>query len=147
MLISDWSSDLCSSDLVNYVRSPFSHVVESVCVRMRIPPIRLPVLIALAMAIPTRPVDASSLLDYVGQCVPFARAASGIQIYGDAWTWWGQAEDRYQRGHTPRIGSVIVFAKSPKLRLGHVAVISRIVDARVAMVTQDLKITRLNSSH
>ncbi|WP_245968660.1 CHAP domain-containing protein [Hephaestia caeni] len=87
------------------------------------------------MAIPTRPVGASSLLDYVGQCVPFARAASGIQIYGDAWTWWGQAEDRYQRGHTPRIGSVIVFARSPKLRLGHVAVISRIVDSRVAMVT------------
>src|SRR3546814_5614904 len=79
-----------------YFRSPFSHVVESVCVRMRIPPIRLPVLITLAMAIPTRPVDPSSLLDYVGQCVPFARAASGIQIYGDAWTWWGQAEDRYQ---------------------------------------------------
>lgn len=28
--------------------------------------------------------DARSLLDYVGQCVPFARQASGIAIYGDA---------------------------------------------------------------
>ncbi|MFC4845654.1 CHAP domain-containing protein [Hephaestia sp. GCM10023244] len=102
---------------------------------MRFPPIRLPLLIALAMAIPTRPAGAQSLLDYVGECVPFARAASGIQIYGDAWTWWGQAEGRYQRGHTPRVGSVIVFPKSPKLRLGHVAVISRIVDSRVALVT------------
>ncbi|HVI98436.1 MAG TPA: CHAP domain-containing protein [Sphingomonas sp.] len=87
------------------------------------------------MMVPTRPVGASSLLDYVGQCVPFARAASGIQIYGDAWTWWGQAEGRYKRGHEPRVGSVIVFAKSAKLRLGHVAVISRIVDSRVALVT------------
>ncbi len=102
---------------------------------MRLPPIRLPVLIALAMMVPTRPVGAASLLDYVGQCVPFARAASGIQIYGDAWTWWGQAEGRYERGHTPRVGAVIVFAKSSKLRLGHVAVISRIVDSRVALVT------------
>src|SRR3546814_12206336 len=125
MRISDWSSDVCSSDL------------ESVCVRMRIPPIRLPVLIALAMAIPTRPVDASSLLDYVGQCVPFARAASGIQIYGDAWTWWGQAADRYQRGHTPRLAPVIVFAQSPKPRLGHVAVTRLTGSARVAVVSAD----------
>lgn len=78
---------------------------------------------------------ASSLLDYVGQCVPFARAASGIQIYGDAWTWWDQADGRYRRGHAPKVGSVIVFAKSPQLPLGHVAVISRIVEKRVVLVT------------
>jgi surface antigen len=74
-------------------------------------------------------------LSYVGECVPFARAASGIQIYGNAWTWWGQAEGRYARGHSPRIGAVIVFARSNRLHLGHVAVISRIVTSRVAMVT------------
>ena len=28
------------------------------------------------------------------QCVPYARQVSGIQIYGDAWTWWDQAEGR-----------------------------------------------------
>jgi len=77
----------------------------------------------------------ASLLDYVGECVPFARAASGIQIYGDAWTWWDQAEGRYARGDTPRVGSVIVFARSPRLQRGHVAVVSRIVDRRVVMVT------------
>lgn len=75
------------------------------------------------------------LLDYVGQCVPFAREASGISIYGDAWTWWDQAAGKYDRGHQPRVGSVIVFAKSSKLRLGHVAVISRIVEDRVVMLT------------
>jgi surface antigen len=83
----------------------------------------------------TTPASASSLLDYVGQCVPFARAASGIQLFGDAWTWWSQAEGRYRRGERPRPGAVLVFARTGRLPLGHVAVISRVVDSRVAMVT------------
>lgn len=78
---------------------------------------------------------AASLLDYVGQCVPFARAASGIEIYGDAWTWWEKADGHYPRGHTPLQGAVIVFAKTERLPLGHVAVVSRIVEKRVLMLT------------
>ena len=81
------------------------------------------------------PAQAASLLDYVGQCVPFARAASGIQIYGDAWTWWDQAEGRYKRGETPKVGAVMAFAKQSRLPLGHVAVVSRVVDGRVLMLT------------
>ncbi len=77
----------------------------------------------------------ASGLDYVGECVPFARQMSGIQIFGDAWTWWDQARGRYARGDKPRVGAVIVFARSPQLRLGHVAVISRVVTSRVVMVT------------
>jgi surface antigen len=77
----------------------------------------------------------SSGLDYVGECVPFARQVSGIQIFGNAWTWWGQAEGRYARGHKPRLGAVLVFAQTPRLPLGHVAVVSRIVEKRVVMVT------------
>ena len=93
-------------------------------------------LAAFALSLAATPVQAATpLLDYVGQCVPFAREASGIDIHGDAWTWWDQAGGRYQRGHSPRVGSVIVFAKSSKLRLGHVAVISRIVEDRVVMLT------------
>lgn len=88
-----------------------------------------------AVAAVSAPARATSLLDYVGQCVPFARAASGIQIYGDAWTWWDKAAGVYQRGETPRSGSVIVFARTARLPLGHVAVISRVVDPRVVMVT------------
>lgn len=83
----------------------------------------------------SRPADARSLLDYVGQCVPFARQASGIAIYGDAWTWWDQAKDRYQRGDQPRVGSVIAFARQSRLPLGHVAVVSRTVEKRVLMLT------------
>lgn len=81
------------------------------------------------------PADARSLLDYVGQCVPFARQASGIPIYGDAWTWWSQAEGKYPRGHAPRIGAVVVFEKTGRLPLGHVAVVSRVVEDRVLMLT------------
>lgn len=92
----------------------------------------LPILAAL---IASAPAAASSLLDYVGECVPFARAASGVEIYGDAWSWWDKAAGRYRRGYEPREGAVIVFARSARLPLGHVAVISRVVDDRVVMVT------------
>ncbi|WP_448657477.1 CHAP domain-containing protein [Sphingomonas sp. CJ99] len=88
------------------------------------------------MAVPVMsPAKARGWADYVGECVPFARQMSGIQIYGDAWTWWDAAENRYERGHSPRIGSVIVFRQAPHLRLGHVAVVSRIIEPRVLMVT------------
>jgi surface antigen len=94
------------------------------------------IMAAIAAAALALPAGAyAGLLDYVGQCVPFARAASGIQIFGDAWTWWSQAAGRYVRAHTPRVGSVIVFAKTARLPLGHVAVISRVVEKRVVMLT------------
>jgi surface antigen len=77
----------------------------------------------------------ASGLDYIGECVPFARQVSGIQIYGNAWTWWSQAEGRYARGKAPKLGAVLVFAQSSRLKLGHVAVVSQIVERRVIMVT------------
>ena len=91
-------------------------------------------LAALALVAVT-PLRAASLLDYVGECVPFARAASGIQIYGDAWSWWDRAEGRYRRGYEPQAGAVIVFERSARLPLGHVAVISRVVTPSVVLVT------------
>ena len=91
-------------------------------------------ILAAAMLVPGI-AAANPLLDYVGQCVPFARQASGVEIFGDAWTWWDQADGRYQRGHTPRVGSVVAFPRQARLRLGHVAVVSRIVEKRVLMLT------------
>ncbi|URW76635.1 CHAP domain-containing protein [Sphingomonas donggukensis] len=88
----------------------------------------------LALAIAPLPA-AASILSYVGQCVPFAREASGVRIFGDAWTWWDQADGRYPRGHVPKVGAVVAFERSAKLRLGHVAVVSRIVEKRVLMLT------------
>lgn len=93
-------------------------------------------IVLLTLAVPAAATPApASILNYVGECVPFARAVSGVQIYGDAWTWWDQAAGKYQRGSTPRAGAVIAFARSPRLPLGHVAVVSRVVEPRVLMVT------------
>ncbi len=69
------------------------------------------------------------------ECVPFARAISGVNIYGDARTWWGQAEGRYRRGYNPKIGAVLAFQPHNAMQLGHVAVVSEIIDARTITVT------------
>ncbi|WP_395396791.1 CHAP domain-containing protein [Novosphingobium sp. BL-8A] len=64
------------------------------------------------------------------QCVPYARDRSGIQIHGNAWTWWGQAAGVYARGTEPRVGAVVAMAPSRAMPLGHVAVVEKIVDDR-----------------
>jgi hypothetical protein len=64
------------------------------------------------------------------QCAPYARAQSGIAIFGNAGTWWGQAEGRYDRGDEPRVGAVLAFQPSRAMPIGHVAVVAEIVDDR-----------------
>lgn len=68
------------------------------------------------------------------QCVPYARKISGIAIFGDAHTWWDQAADRYDRGFKPRVGAVIALPPHGNMQLGHVAMVSRIVDARTILL-------------
>ncbi len=63
-------------------------------------------------------------------CVPYARARSGIALSGDAWEWWDAAAGRYQRGSTPRPGSVLVISRTSRLPDGHVAVVTRVVSSR-----------------
>ena len=70
------------------------------------------------------------------ECVPFARSASGVEIYGDANTWWVQAEGRYPRSQTPAVGSVLVMRGYSDPAHGHVAVVSAIVSDRVIRVDQ-----------
>jgi surface antigen len=69
------------------------------------------------------------------QCVPYARALSGVQIKGDAHTWWGQAAGLYDRGSMPRVGSVMAFRPHGGMRLGHVAAVRKIVDSRTVLVS------------
>ena len=68
------------------------------------------------------------------QCVPYARQVSGIQIYGDALTWWDQAEGRYAKGRKPKPGAVMSFAPSGRMVLGHVAAVSRVIDSRTVLL-------------
>ncbi|WP_353473864.1 CHAP domain-containing protein [Salipiger sp. H15] len=67
-------------------------------------------------------------------CVPFARNLSGIDIRGNAETWWGQAKDLYARGKEPEIGSVMAFSKTRAMPMGHVAVVSDVVSPREVLV-------------
>ncbi|NTZ42307.1 CHAP domain-containing protein [Altererythrobacter sp. SALINAS58] len=76
-----------------------------------------------------RAANSQELPPYL-QCVPYARQQSGVQIYGDAHSWWDQAAGRYERGHEPRIGAVMHFPPHRNMRLGHVAAVSRILDSR-----------------
>ena len=69
------------------------------------------------------------------QCVPHARDVSGIQIRGNAHTWWYQAEEKgYKRGQRPKIGSVFVLSKTNRLKYGHLSVVKKIVDSRTIEV-------------
>jgi surface antigen len=77
--------------------------------------------------------DDSDALPYL-QCVPFARSASGINLYGDALTWWDQAEGRYARGHVPQVGAVMSFRPYHAMQLGHVAMVSRVIDQRTVLL-------------
>jgi CHAP domain len=69
------------------------------------------------------------------QCVPFARNASGIQLYGDAHTWWDQAGTKYYRGPYPEVGSVLVLARTARMTHGHLAVVKRVLTNRQIQVT------------
>lgn len=69
------------------------------------------------------------------QCVPFARLVSGIQIFGDAWTWWSQAAGKYETGFVPKAGAVLCFRPSGRMRLGHVAVVSQVLTDRVIQIS------------
>lgn len=69
------------------------------------------------------------------QCVTFARAFSGISLFGNAATWWHQAIGHYEQGFAPRIGGVLVFKPFAHMRVGHVATVSEIVSPREIKVT------------
>lgn len=69
------------------------------------------------------------------QCVPFARDNSGVDIRGNAHTWWAQAAGRYDRGNAPRVGAVLSFKSTRSMPLGHVAVVSKIISDREILIS------------
>lgn len=69
------------------------------------------------------------------QCAPFARMISGINIFGNAGTWWKQAAGKFARGSLPKVGSVMSFMPTQKMRVGHVAMVSKVLGAREVLLT------------
>jgi hypothetical protein len=104
------------------------------CARTGIPP-----QMSLAPAAPpSQAPSADGIHPYQGelmQCVPYAREVSGIDITGDAWSWWDSADGKYQRGHQPRFMSVLVLSRTDRLKLGHVAVVVDVLGPREIRVT------------
>jgi len=93
---------------------------------------RFPALLALAViCMPS----ASHALNEGLQCVPYARALTGVEIRGDAHTWWGQAKGRYKRGSHPKVGAIMSFKPHGRMRLGHIAAVRKIIDSRTVLVS------------
>lgn len=63
-------------------------------------------------------------------CVPFARELSGINLFGNARTWWNQARGKYARSNEPEVGAVMSFLPTRKNPNGHVAVVSQKLSER-----------------
>jgi surface antigen len=70
------------------------------------------------------------------QCVPYAREVSHIELSGDAFLWWAEASGRYARGTVPVEGAVLNFRSVGRMPLGHVAVVTSVLDSRTILVTQ-----------
>lgn len=68
------------------------------------------------------------------ECVPYARLMSGIEIWGDAVTWWSQAATRYLRSSRPAPGSVLVLRGYNDLSRGHVSYVREVVSSRLLRI-------------
>ncbi|WP_435640262.1 CHAP domain-containing protein [Micavibrio aeruginosavorus] len=82
------------------------------------------------------PMATYSMMRKAEQCVPYARRVSGIELFGDAHSWWNQAAAKnYPRGQRPMPGSVLVLPRTSKMKHGHVAVVKDVLDSRNINVT------------
>jgi len=68
------------------------------------------------------------------QCVTYARSVTAFDIRGNANTWWGQADGRYDRGKAPAAGAVLAFKSTSGMRAGHVAVVREVVSDRELVI-------------
>ena len=69
-------------------------------------------------------------------CVEYARMRSGLAVFGDAKHWWERAKNLYARLPHPVEEAVMVFSGSKRLKRGHVAVVTDIVNPRQIIVDQ-----------
>lgn len=77
-----------------------------------------------------RIVDTGTALN----CVVYARQVTGIDVRGDAWTWWDAATGRYAQSQQPAPGAILVFKRRGWSK-GHLAVVTRVVDDRLVIAS------------
>jgi surface antigen len=90
---------------------------------------------SLAFVLFSVPAAANAQESRFWQCVTFARMFSGVQLFGNAATWWNEAVGHYDRGSAPKLGAVMVFKAISSMRAGHVATVSEVVSDRIVKVT------------
>ncbi|GBQ66003.1 hypothetical protein AA103196_1274 [Ameyamaea chiangmaiensis NBRC 103196] len=73
---------------------------------------------------------------HVIQCVAFAKSNSEIALRGNAADWWYHAAGVYARGASPEAGSVLNFRATRRMPLGHVAVVTDVVNSRTIVIDQ-----------
>lgn len=67
-------------------------------------------------------------------CVRFVQMNSDFSLTGKGYTWWYEAEGRYQRAHQPQPGAVMVFKRTGKMPSGHVALVREVLDSRHILI-------------
>ena len=107
---------------------------EASAFRTHLPEFNLPSLPSVAVAELPEPSIEIPLKKLA--CVEYARARSGMAVFGDAKYWWARAKNIYARLRTPVENSVMVFTATKKIRLGHVAVVTHIISSREIRVDQ-----------
>jgi hypothetical protein len=66
--------------------------------------------------------------------VEYARLRSGLAVFGDAKLWWSRARNLYAEFAEPAVDAVMVFSGSKRIRKGHVAIVTKIVNPREVIV-------------
>lgn len=91
---------------------------------------------AEAVAKESAPIEAPAVhrLSARLQCVPYARDESGVEIRGNASTWWRQARGMYVRTQKPFSGNVMVMRGYRNPGRGHVAVVRQVLSERSIIV-------------
>lgn len=68
------------------------------------------------------------------QCAPYARAKTGVALYGAASSWWRGASGKYRRTHLPALGEILVFRSTGRLPSGHVSIVREALSSRRILV-------------
>jgi hypothetical protein len=79
------------------------------------------------LIMPSKPSGAAN-------CALYARAETGVALFGSAGGWWDEADGRYQRGRTPEAGAILVFKRTSRIPSGHVAVVTKVISANEILV-------------
>ena len=67
-------------------------------------------------------------------CALYVRAETGVALFGSAGGWWDEADGRYERGHVPAVGAILIFKRTQQIPSGHVAVVARIISGHEILV-------------